>query len=269
MYKYINECVAYCLKGKIVKYSLTLIIYRFISIIKLLYLISVLYLILFDTSLHIVLFKNTLVATLIYIFLITIGVSLHYISLWFGYLLKRNIISQFQPLNNISFSFKFLSKLFFIRIYVFVAKTVEMLFFLIPFVFVSVVFLRLLKNGISKSLILPFLFSCILLFIVGLITGLLSGQKYCFAEYFVSISSKANIFKIVNNSKFIMDNKCKKLFKLKTKNLLYSIFGIFLPHLYIIKKSREYFFITDKTIEYARKLHTQKSVVFYCKDIIA
>lgn len=69
---------------------------------------------------------------------------------------------------------------------------------------------------------------------------------------------------ILNYSTYLMNDKCVDIFKLKIRNLPLKITGFIIPHLCVISNSREFFFAADKTIEYAHKGHTQKSIVFYC-----
>lgn len=266
MQKNINETVAFCLRGKIVKSSLLLIFSRIMKLITFLYVLSVTHLLFFDTTLitKLSLFENNYIAAIICFSLTVIGCTLLFCSVYINFLCKHYIISQLQPCENLHMSFGFICRLIGVKIAVFISKFIIMFVSLLPSATLAFIIYTELENGISKSAISVCVIACAVLLFAGLAVGLILCQRYYFAQYCTFLMPDESIFDAIRYSVYLMDYKCVKLLKLKINNIIYKTAGLIIPYFRVISDAREFFIITDKTVEYARKAHTQqKAVVFY------
>ncbi|MBQ8210421.1 MAG: hypothetical protein IJZ35_07570 [Clostridia bacterium] len=187
---------------------------------------------------------------------------------WYSFSAKRILWAQMQNTEKIKTSVALVLKLIAVRFSVIAVKTVTFILSLLPSAFLFTVLYANLKNGMSDAVALVFLVGSVMLFIAGLSFALIVNQRYYLAEY--CLFSGGSVKDVLLHSIYLMDFKCRKLLKCKLKHLPFKIFGIFVPQLSVIADAREFLLVTDKTIEYARKAHTQqKTVVFYCNKTTA
>ncbi len=271
MYDMIKKSVSLCMKGKITKCAVKVLMSRLMKLVFFMYSVSSIYLFVFDTSLIVSLgvFDNEYISALLCASVVLIGFLLLLVSVWTNFSAKIYNYSQIQNIENKRFSIPYAIKLLFLYLYCTVAKFFTVMIACIPALSVGAVLYKYLSDGISLFVAVVLGASVIVLFILGLYCGLIICQRYSLVEYSSVITKFERVKDIINCSIYLMSGKCADIFKLKMKNLPLKILGLIIPSLNIVANSREFFFATDKTIEYAHKEHTQKPIVFYCGEVTA
>ena len=270
MYSRVNEYVSFCLKNELLRCSIKTGFSRLFKVIFILFSVTIFYLLVFDTSyiVNIGLYDNEIVKVMVCITSVIVGIILFLASHWYDFAAKNYIWNKFNNDALKRIDFIFTTRLVLLRVLVFLLKKMITFLFALPACFSIAMLYVNFDSGIDKK-VLPVVISgsAVLLFI-GISASLKLNKRYFLAEYYLyhGFSIKDSLKKSIYN----MDNKCKKLCNYKCKNAFYRYLGVLFPHLSVIAYAREFVFVTDKTIEYAFKKHTQqKTIVFYCVKTIA
>ncbi len=268
MYKYVKECVSYCLNKNVGKCVLKLMVARMMKCCFWLYIASVIYLFTINTSLtdKFDIYVKSIVCTAVTF----IGLFLFYLSKWYNISWKYYTVSKMQRCEKIYPTVKFITKIITVQFSVTILKTLIVILTLLPSTGLSVIIFFMLQNGVSKMIALICMIGLFSALITGIFTSAIICNRYYLAEYCAITNYNGGVVDSIKSSIYLMDFKCIKLFKYRIHNSYLKIFGSIIPRFKVIAVAREIFYITDKTTEYARKAHTpKKAVVFYFKDITA
>ena len=199
MYKYINECVSYCLKGNIKKCTLNLIGLRLLRLTEIIYFISVLYLFVYDTSFVTTISQNTneYITKLVCVFAVIVGFVFHFFTMNADYSHKKNILSQFQSCEDKVTKLKFLIKLSILRFIIFTSRIMLILLLMLPSTVFLCVFLKFVQIGINVYIFIVCIIGCLITFVVGCLTSLQLCQQYNLAEYYAITSYNSSIFECI------------------------------------------------------------------------
>ncbi len=272
MYKFVKTSVSYCLRKFIDRCALRLFFARMVKFVLLLYILSVYNLFIYDTSFvsNLEVFNNKYISVLLFSVIVVAGLAIFLFSKWLDISWKHYTVSKIQNCRAISATLKFIIKTIIVQSLVFVSKILITFSYLTPAAVLGLTVFITSLNGISKMITVVCSCGFVLTFITGGITGMILCNRLSLAEYCLYTQSDIRIVDALKQSIYLMDSKCYKLFKYKIYNILLKITGLFIHRNRVIAYAREHFFITDRTTEYARKMHTpRKTVVFYCKDITA
>lgn len=159
--------------------------------------------------------------------------------------------------------------------YVFAIKSLKkitaLILFLLPFTVVSAGIIFLLKKGISHSILSCLIICAFSLLSVGLYSYAVYVQKFYLVTFVFLKNKNTRIKEIFELSEKMMNNKCKKILKLKIINLPKKLLCLlvipaiyYLPYCKVIETD---FSLQNEKPHMRRKSYAEKPIVFYFKPI--
>ena len=263
----VKESADINLKGKRVK-SFAIAASPFVSFIFLLLsILSSFYLLVIDTDLlsNLGIFKNMYLHLIVCLILFSVNVILLCFHIYLRIYCKNYFI--FYSIEKINM--KIIFKAFILYIALFFIKTLQFIFFIMPFMIVLLYTINIFEKGVSIAhFALLSVCSPILLF-CGIAAFSICSQRYFLADVFLYVENNKSIRNAIKQSAIKMNGKCRRSAFFDVYSIYMKFLSLFLiPAVYFIPeiKAQKAYCVLEKEIPYVNKRqHTEKTIVFYFK----